>query len=94
MKRNVLEMKVSPFTLMNGYLYKLGPNDILICLSLEHERETIIEEAHFGPIGGYFHVETTIRKILQVGVWWPKLHKDCRTKIKKCHKCQRMVQPL
>jgi len=47
-------MKASPFTLMNGYLYKLGPDNILKRFSLKHEQEGIIDEAHVGPMGGHF----------------------------------------
>jgi hypothetical protein len=28
-KKKVLALKATPFTIMNGYLYKLGPNDVL-----------------------------------------------------------------
>jgi hypothetical protein len=51
------------FYTMNGYLYKLGPNnDVLRICVLEHERDSIIEEAHVGLIGGNFHVDTTTKK--------------------------------
>jgi len=64
-------MKSTPYTLINGYLYKLGPYDVLRRCVLEHERDIIIEEAHVGPIGGHFYVDTTTKKIIQVGLWWP-----------------------
>jgi hypothetical protein len=38
----VLSMKVSPFTLKNGYVYKLVPYEILRRCVLEHERGSII----------------------------------------------------
>jgi hypothetical protein len=58
-------MKVAPFTLMNGYLYKLGLNNILRRCALEHEREDMITEAHADPAKGHFQADTTARKILQ-----------------------------
>jgi len=85
-------MKATPFTHMNGYLYKLGPSDVLILCALEHEIDAIIKEAW--PSRGHFHEDTTTRKNLQVGLWWPKLHKYFRERINKCDKCQRMGQPL
>jgi hypothetical protein len=45
-KIKILALKATPFTLMNGYLYKLGTDDILRRCTLEHEREDIINEAH------------------------------------------------
>jgi hypothetical protein len=36
-KRNILALKETPFTLMNGYLYKLGTDDIMRRCALEHE---------------------------------------------------------
>lgn len=63
-KRKILAMKATPFTLMNGYLYKLGLDNILRRCALEHECEDIINEAHVGPAGGHFQADTTTRKIL------------------------------
>ena len=37
-KKKILTIKVSPFTLISGNLYKLGLDDILHWCSLEHER--------------------------------------------------------
>jgi hypothetical protein len=58
-KKKILALKATPFTLMNGYLYKLGSDDILRRCALEHEREDIINEAHVGPAGGHFQANTT-----------------------------------
>lgn len=87
-------MKVVSFTLMKGYLYKLGSDNVLRRCALKHERDTISEEAHSNPAGGHFHANTIARKILQAGLWWPKLHKDYQAKVSKCEKCQRMGRPL
>jgi hypothetical protein len=68
-------MKATPFILMNRFMYKLGPDNVLRWCTLEHERDNIIEEAHVGPTGGNFHIDMTTRKILQEGLWCPKIHK-------------------
>ena len=44
-------MKGTPYALMNGFLYKLRPNDILQRCLLEHERQDKVNEAHSGPVG-------------------------------------------
>ena len=53
-KKKILAMKVTPFTLINGSLYKLGLDDVLHWCVLEHERQDIIKEAHPRAIGGHF----------------------------------------
>jgi hypothetical protein len=87
-------MEVSPFTLMNEYLYKLGLDNIFRRCALEHERKDIINEAHVGLAGGHFQSNTTAKKILQADLWWLTLHKYCREHINKCDKCHRIVRPL
>lgn len=47
-KKNILAIKVAPYTLINGQLYKLGIGEVLWRCVLEHEREAIIDEAHKG----------------------------------------------
>ena len=62
-KKQILAMKAAPYTLINGFLYKMGLDEVLHRCVLEHERETIIHEAHYGPNGGYFQSDTTAKKI-------------------------------
>ena len=47
-------MKGTPYALMNEFLYKLGPNNILQRCLLEHECQDNVNEAHSGPVGGHF----------------------------------------
>ena len=89
-KTKILTIKVDPFTLINGNLYKLGLDDVLHRCALEHEREDIIQEAYSRPAGGHLSVETTIKKILQVGLWWPSINRDCKERISQCDPCQRL----
>ena len=41
-RKKILTIKVAPYTLINGYLYKIGLDDILRRCALEHERKCII----------------------------------------------------
>ena len=41
-----------------------------------------------------FQVDTTAKKIQQSGLWWLTLHKDCKTFVSQCDRCQRLGQPL
>jgi hypothetical protein len=74
-KKKQIALEETPFTIINGYLYKMGPNYILRRCALEHERQDIIKEAHAGLVGGHFQADTTTQKILQEGLWWMNLHK-------------------
>ena len=87
-------MKETPYTLINGSLYKLGQDDILRRYVLPYECQLTINEAHAGAAGGHFQVDTTIKKILQARLWWPTINRDCKSQLLKCDKCQRMGKPL
>ena len=62
-KKQILAMKAAPYSLINGFLYKMGLDNILRRCVLEHEINNIMYEAHYGPTGGHFQVDTTAKKI-------------------------------
>ena len=86
-KKQILAMKDAPYSLINGFLYKMELDGILRRCVPEHEQDHIIHEAHYGPAGGHFQVDTTAKKIQQSGLWWPTLHKDCKSFVSRCDKC-------
>lgn len=61
---------------------------------LQHEWQSIVDEAHVGVVGGRFQVEMTVKKILQARLWWPTLNMDCKSQLLKSEKCQRIGRPL
>ena len=73
-KKQILAMKAAPYSIINGFLYKMGLDDILRICVLEHERNNIMYEAHYGPAGGHFQEYTNAKKIQQSGLWWLTLH--------------------
>ena len=42
-KKQILAMKAVPYSLINGFLYKMGLDDILRRCVLEHERDKIMD---------------------------------------------------
>ena len=72
-KKKTFTMKNAPYILINGFLYKLGLDEELCQCILEHERESIMHEAHYGPARGHFQSDTTAKKIQQSGLWWMTL---------------------
>lgn len=53
-KKKILAIKVTPYTLINGSLYKLGQDDVLIRCVPKYERKEILEEAHLGVSRGHY----------------------------------------
>ena len=62
-KKQILAIKAAPYNLINGFLYKMALDDILRRCVLEHERDNIMYEAHYGSTGGHFQVDITTKKI-------------------------------
>ena len=52
--KNILAMKATPYTIVNGFLYKLGLDDVLHRFVVDHKKENRMHEAHYGPDGGHF----------------------------------------
>ena len=75
-KKQILAMKVAPYNLINGFLYKMGLDNVPRRCILEHEIDNIMYEAHYGLTGGHFQADTTAKKIQQSGLWWQTLYKD------------------
>ena len=66
-RKQILAMKVAPCILINGCLYKMGLEEILIQCVLEHKRDNIMYEAHYGLVGGNFQVDTTTKNFNSQG---------------------------
>ena len=62
-KKQILAMKVAPYTLINRFLYKMGLDEVLCRCVLEHERENIMHEEHYGLARRHFQSNKTAKKI-------------------------------
>ena len=87
-KKQILAMKTAPYNLINGFLYKMGLDDILKICVLEHERNNIVYEERYVLARGNFQANTTAKKIQQSGLWWLTLYKDCKKFVSQCDRCQ------
>ena len=87
-KKQILAMKAAPYSIINGFLYKMGLADILRRCVLEHEINNIMHEAHYRPTGGHFQEDMTAKKIQQLELWWLTLHKDCKNFVSQCDRFQ------
>ena len=85
----VFYQKVGPYTLVKGVLHKLC-NDGKIRRCLETlEAGKVIQQLHDKSAGGHFGVDSTTKKILDTGYWWPTLHRDVKLYVQSCDACQR-----
>jgi hypothetical protein len=51
------------------------------------EAHIVLKELHEGVVGRSFVADITIKKILDVGYWWPTLFKDTHDFCKSCDSC-------
>eukprot|EP00253_Pinus_taeda_P032751 PITA_32751 len=86
-EKSKIVRKSAPFTWIGGYLFKLGPDQILKRCVREEEVFDILLTCLDGPCGGHFAAERIAFKILQVGYYWPTLHQDVRRYINQCDRC-------
>ncbi|KAL3686421.1 hypothetical protein R1sor_008995 [Riccia sorocarpa] len=91
---NTFHINALHFTVIKDTLYRMGPDHIL-CRCLEHgEIPTVLKASHADEAGGHFSSELTSRKGYLSGYWWPSVHKDCDTFVKRCDACQRQGRPV
>lgn len=84
LQKRHLVVHAAEYQLIAGQLYKLGLDEVLRKCILDHEHEAIMWECHSGVAGGHVGAKSTARKVLQFGLWWPMVHTDCKTFVKKC----------
>lgn len=72
----------------------MGPDQVLWHCVVEEEVQGVLREAHEGPTGGHMGPDTTARKVLLAGLWWPTLYNDAQEWVISCDTCQRAERPL
>ncbi|KAH9291110.1 hypothetical protein KI387_044681, partial [Taxus chinensis] len=59
LEKKQLAIRVAPFMLISGDLYKLAQDDVFYWCVLEYENTDIMEEAHGGIAGGHYAGDAT-----------------------------------
>ncbi|GJZ38968.1 reverse transcriptase domain-containing protein [Tanacetum coccineum] len=54
------------------------------------ETHTILDQCHHRPIGGHYRPNTTAKKVLDSGFYWPTLIKEAHTLVFLCEACQKI----
>lgn len=92
-EKSVFQYRVGPYTLYQGFLFKMTADGKLKrCVEGVMKRK-IITALHSEPTGGHFGVESTIKKIRDTGYWWPMVRRDVKRFVAACDPCQRAGKP-
>ena len=84
-----LAYRAIPFQLVQEKLYRQGKDSRLRQVISDSQAQLILQELHKGNAGSHFSQNITVRKVLDVGYWWPTLYKDTYKYCQTCHECQR-----
>lgn len=71
------------------YLWKQNADSIFRRCVTEQEVDGILTHCHSLACGGHGAGSKTAFKALECGFWWPTLHKDAKTFVTSCDRCQR-----
>ena len=80
--------KSAPYTLIGGVLYKKGCDEVLKRCIFPSEVDAILEGCHLDNCGGHFAGDSTARKALMAGYWWPNMFSDAHQFVRCCDACQ------
>ncbi|CAL2230563.1 unnamed protein product [Prunus armeniaca] len=84
-----LRYRSARYTVINDVLYKRGyTTPYLKCLTKE-QGDYILREVHSGICGDHSGSRSLAHKVFRQGYFWPTLHQDANTLVRKCDKCQR-----
>ena len=87
-QRKDIRRRALPFTLIDETLYRRGHDGVLRRAITKEEAKIILLECHDGICGGHFAVDSTARKIITAGYFWPSMFKDCAKYCQSCPSCQ------
>ena len=92
LKRRLI-LKSRPYTMIAGTLYKQGKDGVLRRCVFASEIQTILEGCHLDSCGGHFAGDTTARKAMMAGYWWPTMFSDAHQYVRRCDPCQQTGRP-
>jgi hypothetical protein len=70
------------------YLWKHCPDQVIRRCVPQVEFQSVMQFCHSEACGGHFGHNRTFRKVLECGLYWPTLMRDCYLFCKICTKCQ------
>nr|GEX93474.1 reverse transcriptase domain-containing protein [Tanacetum cinerariifolium] len=83
-----LRLKARQYKLMEGVLYRRSfLTSWLRCVG-PLQAEYVMREIHEGSCSRHTGPRSVVAKAIQLGYYWPTMHKDARDMIQKCSDCQ------
>ncbi|KAJ9535703.1 hypothetical protein OSB04_un001141 [Centaurea solstitialis] len=70
------------------YLWKHCSDQVIRRCIPQWEFQSVLQFCHSEACGGHFGDKRTFRKVLECGLYWPTLMKDCYLFCKSCNRCQ------
>ncbi|GJZ16222.1 reverse transcriptase domain-containing protein, partial [Tanacetum coccineum] len=71
------------------YLFKVCFDGMIRRCVSGLETQTILDQCHHGPTGGHYGPNTTAKKVLDSGFYWPTVIKEAHTQVRLCEACQK-----
>ncbi|GJX53325.1 reverse transcriptase domain-containing protein [Tanacetum coccineum] len=72
------------------YLFKVCSDGMIRRCVSGPETHTILDQCHHGPNGGHYGPNTTAKKVLDSGFYWPTIIKEAHTLVRFCEACQKI----
>ncbi|KAI5335007.1 hypothetical protein L3X38_025140 [Prunus dulcis] len=89
-----LRYRSARYTVINSILYKHSYTmPYLKCITIE-EGDYVLQEIHGSVCGDHSGSRSLAQKAFRQGYYWPNMHQDANTLVKKCDKCQRFSNVL
>ena len=88
-QKKELVVRATDVSVIAGYLYKMGFDDVLQRYVPDFERSSILTDAHGGVVAGHYAGRVTEQNILRAGLWCPTLHQDSKAYCRAYDICQR-----
>ncbi|XP_034198943.1 uncharacterized protein LOC117614289 [Prunus dulcis] len=83
-----LRYRSARYTVVNNVLYKRGyTTPYLKCLTAE-QGDYVLREIHNGVCGNHSGSRSLAHKAFRQGYFWPTMHQDTNSLVKRCDKCQ------
>ncbi|KAJ0489324.1 putative nucleotidyltransferase, Ribonuclease H [Helianthus annuus] len=83
-----VKIKARQYVLQGEILYKKGYlAPLLRCVGPEQSKY-LVKEVHEGICGAHFGARSVVAKLMNLGYFWPSIHRDTVEQLKKCDACQ------
>lgn len=86
--RRKLRTACRPYLIVGEMLYHQGKDGVRRRVLCKSEVNRVLKECHDGMCGGHFAQNSTAKKILSTGYYWPALFKDVQAYCSSCETCQ------